>query len=87
MVLLAIGLKIGTRISPGVDDAQMGECLRGCPSIPSRKDREWEAMVMDELDISHGLVWCYLASHAYTQYDNPLTRVWHKAYEDDLKMI
>ena len=38
------------------------------------------------------VVWCgailpCIHRHRYTQYDKTLTRVWHKEYEDDMKMI
>ena len=36
------------------------------------------------------MVWCgailpSMRRHGFTQYDNTLTRVWHKAYEGDMK--
>ena len=38
------------------------------------------------------MVWCgailpHMHRHQYTQNDNTLTRVWHKAYENDLQTI
>ena len=38
------------------------------------------------------MVWCGailppMHRYQYTQYDKTHTRVWHKAYEDDLNMI
>ena len=41
---------------------------------------------------AYPMVWCGailppMHRHRYTQYDNTLTRVWHEAYEDDMKIV
>ena len=48
--------------------------------------------IVDQHSLKYPMVWCgaillSIHCHQYTQNDNTLTRVWHRAYENDLKTI
>ena len=52
----------------------------------------WNGLVVSLETSGYPLVWCGVIlppmhRHRCTQYNNTLTRVWHKAYEDGMKTV